>query len=86
MFGYAITIIVTIFIVSIITEHMVIQRLQMSSGVEIINGRCRLKQGFGKLNTPVVSQSQIRAPRENIITEPINHNEMHDDYYRPFVR
>jgi hypothetical protein len=50
LFDYVIIIIVTTFIVSIITERMVIQRLQISPGVEIINGRCRLKENYGKLD------------------------------------
>ncbi len=37
-------------IVSIITERLVINRLKLSEGVDIIAGRCRLKKGYGKLD------------------------------------
>lgn len=46
MIGYIIVIIIISVVVSIITEQMVIRRLQLSDGVEISRGRCRLKQGY----------------------------------------
>ncbi len=49
LIGYIVTIIVTAFIVAIITENLVIKRLELSEGVIIRNGRCRLEQGYGKL-------------------------------------
>lgn len=49
LIGYVVTIIVTSFIIAIITEHLVIKRLELSEGVTIRNGRCRLIQGYGKL-------------------------------------
>jgi hypothetical protein len=48
-FRYIFIIIITTFIVSIITEKLVINRLQLSEGVEIKAGRCRLKQGYGPI-------------------------------------
>jgi hypothetical protein len=48
-FSYVFVIIITTFIVSIITEKLVINRLKLSEGVDIIAGRCRLKKGYGKL-------------------------------------
>jgi len=50
-FSYLFVIIITTFIVSIITEKIVINRLKLSEGVDIIAGRCRLKKGYGKLET-----------------------------------
>ncbi len=88
MFGYIATIVVTIFIVSIITEHMVIKRLQMSPGVEIKNGRCRLKQGFGSLvipESPEQVPGQLKVSRNHMMNMDRTHNEIHDDWYRPFV-
>lgn len=49
MIGYTIIALCLCIFVSIITEQMVIKRLQMSEGVEINRGRCRLMQGYGKL-------------------------------------
>jgi hypothetical protein len=49
MIGYAILIIFICIIVSIITEQMVIKRLQIGEGVEITRGRCRLLNGYGKV-------------------------------------
>lgn len=49
MIGYIIIVICICIIVSIITEQMVIKRLQISEGVEITRGRCRLTPGYGKL-------------------------------------
>lgn len=42
-------IIIISLIVSIITEKIVINRLKLSEGVDIIAGKCRLKKGYGKL-------------------------------------
>lgn len=47
--SYIIVIVITTFIVAIISENVVIDRLQMSEGVQIVAGRCRLRQGYGKL-------------------------------------
>jgi membrane-bound acyltransferase YfiQ involved in biofilm formation len=44
--GYAIVVVITTFIVSIITENIVIKRIQCSEGVNIIAGKCMLKQGY----------------------------------------
>lgn len=49
LIGYIVVIIITAFIVSIITEHLVVRRLELSPGVVIRNGRCRLETGYGKL-------------------------------------
>jgi hypothetical protein len=54
-FSYVFVIIITIFIVSIITEKVVINRLKLSEGVEIRSGKCRLKSGYGKL-APILQQ------------------------------
>lgn len=49
MFDYVMIVLVTVFITSILTEQMVMKRLQMSEGVSISNGRCRLVEGYGKI-------------------------------------
>lgn len=49
MIGYTIIALCLCIFVSVITEQMVIKRLQMSEGVEISRGRCRLIPGYGKL-------------------------------------
>jgi hypothetical protein len=36
-------------IVFILAEQLVMRRLQMSQGVEIKGGRCRLMPGYGKI-------------------------------------
>jgi hypothetical protein len=51
MIGYIIVVIIISIIVSIITEQMLIRRLQLSDGILINRGRCRLKDGYGKLPT-----------------------------------
>jgi len=48
-FTYLFIILITTFIVSIITEKVVINKLNLMEGVEINQGRCRLKKGYGKL-------------------------------------
>ncbi len=48
-FSYAFVIIITTIIVSMITEKLVINRLKMSEGVDIIAGRCRLKPEIVKI-------------------------------------
>jgi hypothetical protein len=65
--SYLITIMITIFITSIITEHLVIQHLKryMGPGVAIKNGQCKLKDGYGQLEdqppqkTPQESQVEV---------------------------
>jgi hypothetical protein len=44
--SYAVVVVITTFIVSIITENIVIKRIQCSEGVNIIAGKCMLKQGY----------------------------------------
>jgi len=46
---YFFTVIITAILISIITEKIVINRLKLSEGVDIIDGKCRLKEGYGKL-------------------------------------
>ena len=48
-FSYIFVILITTFIVSVVTEKLVINRLKMSEGVDIIAGKCRLKPGYGLL-------------------------------------
>ncbi len=49
MIGNIIALIFISIIVSIITEQMVIRRIQLSEGVEISRGRCHLKDGYGPI-------------------------------------
>jgi hypothetical protein len=44
--SYMVVIVITTFIVSIITENIVIKRMQCSEGVNIVGGKCILKQGY----------------------------------------
>lgn len=73
MIGYIIIMIVTTIIVSIITERMVIKRLELSEGVEIKNGRCKLKNGYGVL-VPIADQ-QLHPHTHQMLTK----------FYRPFA-
>ncbi len=56
MIGYTVIALFLCIFVSIITEQLVIKRLQMSEGVEISRGRCRLIPGYGKLEKPEKNQ------------------------------
>ena len=49
MIRYFLLILLTAFVTAVITEHLVIERLQLSPGTEIIAGRCRLSDGYGKI-------------------------------------
>ena len=51
MIGYIIVVFIISIILSIITEQMLIRRLQLSDGILISKGRCRLKEGYGKLTS-----------------------------------
>lgn len=48
--NYIIIIIFTSIIVSIITENAVLKRVSYSEGVHFSLGKCRLKEGYGKIN------------------------------------
>lgn len=48
-FTYLFVILITTIIVSIITEKIVINKLNLTEGVEVSQGRCRLKKGYGKI-------------------------------------
>ena len=51
-------IVITTFIVSVITENLVINRLQTDKHVDIISGKCRLKQEYAiKLYPELASRS-----------------------------
>ena len=50
MIGYIIIIVIISIFVSIVTEQMLIRRLQLSEGVEISRGKCRLKPGYGLIS------------------------------------
>lgn len=80
MFEYLIIIIITTFIVSIITENMVIKRLQLSPGVEITNGRCKLKESIDNM----CINSGFILPQNQTQTKP-KFNENYSSFYRPFL-
>jgi len=48
--SYVFVIFVTALITAIITENAIIARLQLSDGVGLIAGKCRMKPGYGKLD------------------------------------
>jgi NhaP-type Na+/H+ or K+/H+ antiporter len=50
MIGYIILVIIISVIVSIITERLFIRKLKLEEGIQLKNGRCILKEGYGKLN------------------------------------
>jgi hypothetical protein len=62
MIAYIIIIIITSIIVSIITEQMLVRRLQISEGIIINKGQCRLREGYGKLNAPVPEPAYVLTP------------------------
>lgn len=49
--SYVVVIFITVVIVSIITENSVISRIQCSEGVQFVGGKCRLKQGYSKIDS-----------------------------------
>jgi hypothetical protein len=60
-FSYVFVIIITAIIVSIITERLVINRLKLAEGTDIVAGRCRLKRGYGKLPEPQTEKTSVNA-------------------------
>ena len=47
--NYGVIIVITAFIVSILTENSVIKRIKGSEGTTLVYGKCRLLSGYGKL-------------------------------------
>ncbi len=47
--SYLIVSIIVAFITAIFTENSVLKRIQYSEGITLAGGKCRLKQGYGKL-------------------------------------
>lgn len=60
--SYIIVIIITAIATCIITENIVLKRIQYSPGVFYAAGRCRLKQGYG----PLVAKKEIEETEEVI--------------------
>jgi len=60
MIGYIIILIFMSFIVSIITEQLLIRRLKLEEGVTISKGKCVLKPGYG-LIPPTNSVPPVQA-------------------------
>ena len=50
--SYVFVILVTALITAIITEQSVISRLQLSDGVNLVAGKCRLAKGYGAIGSP----------------------------------
>ena len=57
--AYIVVIIITALIVAIMTEHLVTRRLELSPGVIIKNGRCRIDSEF--LNSVLVNGVDTRV-------------------------
>lgn len=70
--NYIIIIVITVFVVSVITENAVINRLQISEGVVIAGGRCRLLDGYGK--TGINSQNYEKDSNYDMIRPMSNDN------------
>lgn len=50
MIGYIVSVCIISIIISIITEHLVMRRLQLEEGIIIQKGICKLAPGYGKIN------------------------------------
>jgi hypothetical protein len=66
--SYIIVIVITTFIVAIITENVVVDRLQMTECVYIMAGRCRLKPGYGKLGP---ASASMNIQQRNIYSDSL---------------
>ena len=49
--SYIIVSIIVAYITAIFTESSVIKRMQYSEGIIITGGKCRLKKGYGRLDS-----------------------------------
>lgn len=56
MLEYFVLLVLFSILVSILTEQLVIRRLQLEEGVVISKGKCVLKDGYGLLETPSSDQ------------------------------
>ena len=79
--NYIIVIVITGFVVSIITENAVINRLQIGQeGVVIAGGRCRLLDGYGKIGSKNEFFKDENNSSEN---EKENEKELNYDIIKP---
>jgi hypothetical protein len=73
--SYVTIIVITTFIVSIITENVVMDRVALGKGVQMVAGRCRLKEGYGPIQVPngdktlSLPYSSSLLEQENLIDE-----------------
>lgn len=90
MIGYIIILIIISIFVGIITEQMLIRRLQLSEGIEISRGLCRLKQGYGLLPTTSTTTAPTSAPTSPPLQHDIGEfNNMNDElsnFYKSDLR
>lgn len=75
--SYAIVVVITTFIVSIITENIVVKRIQCSEGVNIIAGKCMLKQGYVSAES---YNKRIRELEEQLGSQKNQKNESRFDF------
>lgn len=96
MIGYVISIIIISIFVSIVTEQMLIRRMQLGEGVVVTKGKCVLKNGYGLLSTsaPTTSTPTTSAPTTSTPTTSAQQN-MHDigeynselsSFYKPLLK
>jgi hypothetical protein len=75
--SYVVVIVITTFIVSIITENVVMDRVVLDRGVQMVAGRCRLKEGYGLItvhsqgsnNSHSLAYSNSLLEQETMINE-----------------
>ena len=65
--SYVVVIVITTFIVSIITENVVMDRIGLDDGIMVAAGRCRLKKGYGRLSIPNTGNSQALGSHHNSV-------------------
>jgi len=78
MIGYIIILVIVSIFVSIVTEQMLIRRLQLSEGVEISRGKCHLKKGYGL----IISNDVTKPPVQHDIGEFNSAREL-SGFYKP---
>ncbi len=69
--SYVIVIIITAIATCIITENIVLKRIQYSPGVFYAAGRCRLKQGYGPLEKKEEIEKETEIKEADNINIPI---------------
>lgn len=73
MIGYIVILIIVSIIVSVLTEQMLIRRLNLEEGIIVSKGKCILKPGYGLLQKQTEQFTKVNSLMDNSL----------ENFYKP---